>query len=114
MLASGVSARPGSRWGRAPEYDAGVEVLQLVWWPENVAKLEGHGIAPVEVEEIINRDSYAADVHPDYLDQVRITGYTAAGRWLTIALEDLGEGVFRPVTGWVATEHEVRRFFEEA
>lgn len=90
-----------------------MEILQLIWWPANEAKLRReHGITAEEVAEMVASGAYLVGRHADYPDQVRITGYTAAGRWLTIALEDLGDGIFRPVTGWVATEDEIRRFVE--
>jgi hypothetical protein len=55
------------------------------------------------------QDNYTVAVHPDYPDQIRITGYTSTYCYLTIALEDLGGGTYRPVTGWRADEDEVKR-----
>jgi hypothetical protein len=46
--------------------------------------------------------------HPRYPGQVRITGYTRHGRWLTVVLEPSKmPEVWRPVTGWEATESDV-------
>jgi hypothetical protein len=90
-----------------------VEIVWLVWPEHNIAKLREHRIRRREVDELVRQGTYAAEEHPDYPRQVRITGYTPAGRWLTIVLEELGAGGYRPVTGWVATEDEVRRYFEE-
>jgi len=89
-------------------------IEHLVWWRRNEAKLREHGITAEEVEEIVVRDTYIVGEHPEYPNQVRITGYTASGRWLTIALEIRGGGQFRPVTGWIATEDEIRRYLEDA
>jgi hypothetical protein len=87
-------------------------IEQLRWRPHNIAKLREREISPEEVSELALQGLYTVDVHADYPTQVRITGYTAAGRWLTIALEDLGGGVFRPGTGWMATEDEIRAHFQ--
>ena len=64
-----------------------MEILALDWDATNIAKLAGHGISRREVAEVVERDDFVVDVHPNYPDQVRITGPTRAGRFLTIALE---------------------------
>jgi hypothetical protein len=51
------------------------------------------------VRDLVRRGTYTVGVHPDYPNQVRITGPTSTGRFLTIALEDLGGGAYRPITG---------------
>jgi len=55
------------------------------------------------------------DVHPDYPDQVRVTGPTATGRLLTVALEPVEEeaGLWRPITGWEATAAEEAYYWRE-
>ena len=91
-------------------------IESLVWRRANVAKLRAHGISPREVQELVDLDAYTVDVHPDYPDQVRVTGPTAAGRWLTIAMEAAaghGAGAYRPVTGWGATERELADYREK-
>jgi hypothetical protein len=88
-------------------------IEHLIWRTHNVAKLQVHGISPDEVADLVAEDTYAVDVKPEYPDQVRITGSTSTGRWLTIALEDLGGGAYRPITGWPATEDEIRQYWEE-
>ena len=92
-----------------------MEIAELAWDPVNVAKLATHGIARREVDDVVNRGLYAVDVHPDYPDEVRITGPTSAGRFLTIALELVDEraGTWRPVTGWPATAGEEAYYWRE-
>lgn len=65
------------------------------------------------MHDLVAQDNYTIDTRPEYPDQVRITGYTSIGRWLTIALEDLGEGAFRPVTGWGTTKQEREDYREK-
>ena len=48
-----------------------------------------------------------------YFNQVRVIGHTSAGRWLSIAMEELSGERYRPITGWHATDREVRRYLEE-
>jgi hypothetical protein len=45
---------------------------------------------------------------------VRITGPTPAGRFLTVVLEEtLNPAVWRPVTGWTASEAEEAYYWRE-
>jgi hypothetical protein len=82
----------------------------------SIAKLAEHGISQLEVEQLIRPGNvYAVDVHPDYPDQVRITGPTRAGRFLTVVLEETGRpGVWRPVTGWASTGAEEAYYWRES
>lgn len=93
-----------------------MEIAELAWDPTNVAKLAGHGIARREVDELVNRGLHVVDVHRDDPDQVRITGPTRTGRFLTVALDlvDEASGVWRPVTGWPATEGEEAYYWGES
>jgi hypothetical protein len=84
-----------------------VEIRELEWLEHNIEKLLAHGIHPDEVVDLVSQDNYTVDRRPEYPNQVRITGYTATGRWLTIAMEGSGEGVHRPVTGWDAATAEL-------
>ena len=84
-------------------------IEHLIWTDENEAKLAAHGISRSEVVEMIAGLNYIVFDSP-YAAQVRVTGYTSANRWLTIAMEEYGQGVFRPITGWEATRRERERF----
>ena len=93
-----------------------MEIERLVWPRHNIAKLAEHDIGQREVEELLRSGNvYAVDVHPEYADQVRITGPTRAGRFLTIVLEETDRpGVWRPVTGWPATRTEEAYYWRES
>ena len=86
-----------------------MEIAAFEWRRANIAKLaEGHGIAAWEVEELRELGTWAVRVHPDYPDQVRITGPTRTGRFLTIVLEPTEHpAIWRPVTGWPSTRAEL-------
>jgi hypothetical protein len=92
-----------------------VEIAELDWDPTNVGKLARHGIIRREVDGLVNRGVYTVRVHRGYPDQVRITGATAAGRLLTVALELVDEerSLWRPVTGWEATADEEAYYWRE-
>ncbi len=90
-----------------------MEILDLEWREHNIEKLLAHDIATDEVSDLVEQDNYAVERVPEYPDQMRITGYTSRGRWLTIAMEDLGGGVYRPVTGWDATRTEIEDYWEK-
>ena len=90
-----------------------MEIRNLEWHSHNIEKLRAHSISRREVRELVELSNYNVGVHDDYPGQVRITGYTRGHRYLTIALEDLGGGVYRPITGWNATEAEIRQYIED-
>jgi hypothetical protein len=90
-----------------------VEVRHLEWYEHNIEKLLEHRISRREVEDLVRLDRYTVARQPGYPDQVRVTGPTSSGRWLTIALEDLGEGAYRPVTGWDSTAAEREDYREK-
>lgn len=79
---------PGAHWPAERLPCSGVEIERLRWRPANLAKLAEHQIGQGEVEELINTGNiYTVDVHPDYPDQLRITGPTRTGRFITVVLE---------------------------
>jgi hypothetical protein len=67
-----------------------VEIARFEWWEPNIAKLREHGITQSEVDSLLAADAWVVAAHPDYPDQVRIVGPTAAGRFLTVALAPTG------------------------
>jgi hypothetical protein len=90
-----------------------VEIRELVWDAANTRHLAAHGIDWWEVDELIVLDAWAVGPHPDYPDQIRVTGPTAAGRLITVAMEPTDDpAVWRPITGWDATAGE-RAYYQE-
>lgn len=88
-------------------------IERLVWRAANDLKLRDHGIDPDEVQEMVDNDTYWLRENPAYSDQVLVTGYTVPDRWLTVAMEPLGSGAYRPITGWPATRREIWAYIEE-
>lgn len=91
-----------------------MEIKLLLWRRHNLDKLAEHRISQAEVEDLVDRNAWVSYVHPAYPDQVRIVGPTPEGRWLTVALAPTEDAaVWRPVTGWHATEEEREYHWEE-
>jgi hypothetical protein len=90
-----------------------VLIEELVWRPANVEKLAAHGIRQAEVDDLVANLNYIIFENPGYADQVLVIGYTGRPRWLTVAMEELGGGRYRPVTGWPSHEREIRRYLAE-
>jgi hypothetical protein len=66
-----------------------------------------------DVQEMVDNDTYWIRENEQYLDQVLVTGYAAPGRWITVAMEPLAGGAYRPITGWPATQREIVAYIEE-
>ena len=91
-----------------------MEIVRLRWLPANEDKLRQHGISRDEVEAMIQRDEWAALVHPTYPDQVRVIGPTATGRLITVAMEPTDDPAeWRPIAGWEAIQSERTYYWEE-
>lgn len=83
-----------------------MNIERLEFLRTNVSKLNRHGITEAEVRSGIDRTSWVVSVNDGYPGQIRVTGLTATGRLITVAMEQVDEGVWRPVTGWDATPSE--------
>jgi hypothetical protein len=91
-----------------------VEIAELDWSDDNEAKLAAHGVMAWEVTALVRAGTYVVAEHPDYPDQVRVTGPTPAGRFLTVVLEETPDPVvWRPVTGWEASAAEEAYYWQE-
>lgn len=91
-----------------------MEIRRLVWDDANREELTAHGVTPAEVEALAAADAWVVDVHPANPEQVRVTGRTPAGRWLTVPLAPTEDAaVWRPVTGWDATPGERAYYWDQ-
>ncbi len=90
-----------------------MEIRYLVWDNANERHLAYHGIEVREIQELLDTNEWVIDRHPRYPEQVRLTGYTQSGRWLTVAMDPTPwPEVWRPVTGWDSTAEE-RLYWQE-
>jgi uncharacterized DUF497 family protein len=73
----------------------------------NVAHIARHGITTEEIEQITGNPYITARNRRGPKNRIAMIGRTDGGRALTIVLEATrDDGVWRPVTGWVATTTE--------
>ena len=86
-----------------------VENGDLYWKDHIVEKIiEGHGVNPEEVEEVILEDEPEVVRHGR--DRYLIQGQTAGGRYLFIGLEQEGKGIYVPITARDMSEREKKAF----
>jgi hypothetical protein len=91
-----------------------VEIQWLEFLPANVAKLRAHGISQAEVRSMVAADDWVMGGHDDYPGQIRVTGPTAAGRLITVAMDPTDDpAVWRPITGWEAMPSERAYYWEQ-
>ena len=91
-----------------------MDLTEFRWTDRNRAKLAEHGITREEAEEEVLSDAWVPYTHDDYPEQTRIVGPTDSGRFITLVLAPTGTpGVWRPVTGWEATDDEREYYWEE-
>lgn len=87
-----------------------MNIERLEWDRDNREHLAQHSIRPWLVQALVEigewvplRDKYGRE---DYRTIIGITPRSL----ITVVLQDKGEGVWRPATGWPSTPEEVRRF----
>ncbi len=83
-----------------------VNDVEFEWDEDNVEHLARHGITPDEVEGLFQGPLLLRRGGTDAPDRARVLGRTAAGRYLTIVIQEKAGGVTRPFTGWDMRPHE--------
>jgi uncharacterized DUF497 family protein len=86
-----------------------ISIRQLVWDAWNVPHIARHDVLPQEVEEVCHGPFV---IREGYEGRVIVLGPTAAGRFLAVILDPLGEDGYFPVTARPVSRAE-RRLFEE-
>ena len=82
-----------------------VEIASLAWDEANLNHLEERGVDAWEVEEVVQ------GLHHDFTrghDRLFVLGQTDAGRYLTIVMQPMGWGTWRPITARDSSRNEVR------
>ena len=84
-----------------------MRISELEWDDENIENIARHDVNPEEFEDICfgthlsRRESNLTYV---------LSGQTAAGKYLNVVVEQVGKGLFRPVTAFEMSEHYKRRY----
>lgn len=82
-------------------------INELEWDDENTEHIAQHGVNPKEVEEV------CFGLHLGERERARryiLSGQSASGRYLNVVIEQIGKGVFRPVTAFEMSENYKRRY----
>lgn len=84
-----------------------MNIGQLEWDDENIQHIARHNVNPEEVEDV------SFGVHLSRSENDRryvLSGQTAAGRYLVVVVEEVGKGLFRPITAFEMSESYKRRY----
>ena len=84
-----------------------MNIGQLEWDDENIQHIARHNVNPEEVEDV------SFGVHLSRRENDRryvLSGQTAAGRYLVVVVEEVGKGLFRPITAFEMSESYKRRY----
>lgn len=80
---------------------------ELDWDDNNIEHIARHGVTPQEVEDVcFGFHIYVREGGQRYV----ISGQSASGRYLNVAIERVGKGVFRPITAFEMSENYKRRY----
>ncbi len=80
---------------------------ELQWDDENVEHIARHNVNPQEVEDVC----FGLHISEKATGQRYIlSGQAVAGRYLTVVVERVGKGVFRPITAFEMSQNYRRRY----
>jgi len=86
-----------------------VEVRELEWDEENEAHSR-HGVTPGVSASVLGNQPRLFANRAGKSGTHMLIGPDEDGRFWTMILLDLGNGRFRPITGWPSTGSEARRY----
>jgi len=84
-------------WGSYPSFE---------WDEYNEGEVYQHGITPSEIEQCFDNEHFIrphrkAHSEPEkYGDRYVVGGTTDGGRKLIIIVQNVGDGIIRPITAW--------------
>ncbi len=79
----------------------------LQWDDENVEHIARHGVSPREVEDIcFGLHISAKSENQRYV----LSGQTNEGRYLNVVVEQIGKGLFRPITAFEMSDNHRRKY----
>jgi uncharacterized DUF497 family protein len=84
-----------------------VRIVDLEWDDINIGHIAKHGVNPHEIEDIcfgLNLSEKEGN------DRFILSGKTNDGRYLNIVLEEIGKGIFRPITAFEMSEKYRKRY----
>ena len=82
-------------------------ITELEWDDENIGHIARHNVNYQEVEHV------CFGIHiseKEGKERYILSGQTAAGRYLTVVIERVGKGLFRPITAFEMSENYKRRY----
>jgi hypothetical protein len=90
-----------------------IDVSGLLFDDENERKLLAHGITVVEVQEVYDLAPRFYTNLPGRRASHAMLGPTFNGRLILVPIEEVSEGLWRPVTGFEPRAAQAARYREE-
>ena len=84
-------------------------ISELEWDDQNIEHIARHNVGPQEVEEIcfgLHISQKAGDKR--YI----LSGQSVGGRYINVVVEQVGKGLFRPITAFEMSESYKRRYMK--
>ena len=84
-----------------------MRVERLLWDDENMEHIARHGVNPEEVEDVCFGFHF---IRKERDGIYILSGQSATGRYLTVIIEGMGRGAFRPKTAFDMSENYKRSY----
>jgi uncharacterized DUF497 family protein len=84
-----------------------VYIGDLEWDDENIEHIAEHNVTPEEVEDVC----YSIHlVEKSTGGRYILSGQTTSGRYLNVVVEEIGKGLFKPITAFEMSLNYTRKF----
>jgi uncharacterized protein len=84
-----------------------VKIGELKWDDENIGHIACHVVTPEEVEDVC----YGLHISEKERGQRYIlSGQSVGGRYLNVIIEQIGSGLFRPITAFEMSDNYKKRY----
>lgn len=87
-----------------------IDVEGLLFDDVNEAKFAGHEVLVAEVQEVYDNEPRFYRNGPDRRGSHVMLGPTDSGKLLAVPIEDIGDGIWRPVTAFIPRPQQAERF----
>jgi len=88
--------------------DHALDIEGIEWDDSNIIHAGRHGVTALLVEEMLASTPLFRVNLPGRSADYQMIGPDSEGRLWTVVLKYLGQGRWRPITGWPSTSAEVR------
>ena len=84
-----------------------MKICELVWDDDNIDHIAKHNVTPDEVEDVC----FGLHISKkESMQRYILSGQSAGGRYLNVVVQQIGRGLFRPITAFEMSKNYKRTY----